>query len=233
MRRTAALLLLASSCVTGNGAAEPPSAQDLVRQGATPSVVRRGDLDGDGADEMVIGSVSETPSAFGVPTPYIEVFVQRGDDWPRVFDASGDAPPGQGAPSEMLAPADQDVAVGQAIELLELVDLARDGSSQLVAAISNLGATAGPLELWVVSMEPDGRFTTEYYMRTDRGGKVAIDGERVAIEFGVYRKRDPGCCPSSVEVRYIGHDPARGAIRVLERERTRLKGVGPKQEKGL
>lgn len=220
MRRVAALLLLAAAC--SNGTAEPPPPEELVRDGARPAVVRRGDLDGDGVVELVVGSMSQEPSAFGIPTPYLEVFAVREDEWTRVFDASGHAPPGGGAPGSMLEPADEEVAVGQAIELLELVDLAGDGTSELVAAISNLGATAGPLELWIVSMGPGAALSTEYYASTERGGKVAVTGDRVAMELGVYRKDDPGCCPSLLEVRYIGHDPERGVIRVLERERTRL-----------
>jgi hypothetical protein len=216
------VLLLASACVAGNGTAEPPPAEELVRDGARPTIVRRGDLDGDGTAELVIASASQTPSAFGLPTPYLEVFAAVDDDWRRVFDASGHAPPGEGAPGSMLAPQDEELAVGQTIEVLELTDLARDGAPEMVAAISNLGATAGPLELWIVSMGADGSLRTEYYMRTERSGKVAVTGDRVAIEFGVYRKKDPGCCPSSFEVRTIGHDPQTGAIGVLERERTRL-----------
>ncbi|MGH2693067.1 MAG: hypothetical protein ACRDHM_11310 [Actinomycetota bacterium] len=215
------LLLLAGACVASDGSAEPPPAQ-LVRDGARPSVVRRGDLDGDGVGEVVVASVSETPGAFGLPTPYLEVFANREDDWQRVFDATGNAPAGGHSRASMLEPADDELAVGQAIEVLELADLAHDGASELVAAISNVGATAGPLELWIVSMGPSGALLTEYYFRTERGGKVALTGDRVAIEFGVYRKDDPGCCPSSLEVRYIGHDPESGTIRVLKRERTRL-----------
>ena len=221
MRRAAALLL-ASACVAGNGSAEPPPAADLVRDGARPTIERRGDLDGDGGVELVVASASRDPGAFGLPTPYLEVFAAVDGDWRRVFDASGNAPPGAGAPGSMLAPQDQELAVGQAMEVLELADLARDGTPELVAAIANVGATSGPLELWILSMGPERALGTEYYMRTDRGGKVAVAGDRVLIEFGVYRKDDPGCCPSSFEVRTIGHDPEREAIRVLDRERTSL-----------
>lgn len=218
MRRAAALLL-ASACV--GGTSEPPPPVELVREGARPSVVKRGDLDGDGTPELVVASISSSPNTFGLPTPYLEVFAETEEGWRRIFDASGNAPAGEGAPSSMLVPADDELAVGQAVEVLDVVDLAGDGSSELVAAISNIGATAGPLELWIASMSR-GDLTTEYYMRTDRGGKVAVTGDRVAIEFGVYRKRDPGCCPSSFEVRSIGYDPETGSISVLERERTRL-----------
>jgi hypothetical protein len=122
----------------------------------------------------------------------------------------------------MLERAEGELAVGQVVDVLELVDLAHDGALELVAAISNVGATAGPLELWIVSMGTDRSLRTEYYMRTDRGGKVAVADKRVLIEFGVYRKGDPGCCPSSFEVRTIGYDPEADAIGVLDRERTRL-----------
>lgn len=220
--RPVAALLVASACVGGGDSAEPPAPQELVREGARPAEVRRGDLDGDGGDEVVIASRSRTPSAFGLPTPYLEVFARGDDGWERVFDASGHAPQGGGAPRSMLEPAGGEVAVGQVIELVELVDLEADGAPEIVAAISSVGATSGPLELWIASMTSDRALVAEYYMSTDRGGKVAVVDDRVAIEFPVYRRGDPGCCPSAFEVRMIGHDRDRGAIGVLDRERTRL-----------
>jgi hypothetical protein len=225
MRRAAALLIL-FGCVGGDGGdadIEVPTARELVREGAQPSIVRRGDLDGDGVPELVMASVAETPSEFGLPAPYLEVFAHREGEWRRVFDATGHAPPGEGTPPAMLEPADEEFAVGQSVDVLEVADLAHDGASEVVVAILNVGATAGPLELWIVGMSPAGDLLTEYYMRTERGGKVAVSGDRVAIEFGVYRRKDPGCCPSSFEVRTIGYDPQEGAIRVLERERQPLR----------
>jgi hypothetical protein len=165
-----------------------------------------------------VASVSEAPSTFGLPTPYLEVFDYRDDEWRRVFDATGHAPPGEGAPAVMLQPAEEGFATAQSITTLELVDFAGDGSSEIVVAISNAGATAGPLELWIVSMRGEPR--TEYYVRTERGGNVGIEGERVTLEFGVYRRDDPGCCPSVFERRVIGH--ADGRIVTLERERQRM-----------
>lgn len=175
--------------------------------------------------ELVVASVSETPNTFGLPTPYLEVFALRDDAWRRVFDASGNAPAGEGTPDAMLEAANEAFAVGQSVELLELVDLAHDGTSDVIAAISNVGATAGPLELWIVSMDAGGALHADYYMRTERGGKVAINGDRVAIEFGVYKRKDPGCCPSSFEVRTIGYDPDQDAIVELNRERHSLKAT--------
>jgi hypothetical protein len=225
VRRAAALLLLACACVSGNEDIRPPDAANLVRDGARPVVVRRGDLDGDGVVELVVASVSETPTTFGLPTPYLEVFAHRDDGWRRVFDASGNAPEGEGTPDVMLEAANAEFAVGQSIELLEVVDLAHDGTGEIVTAISNVGATAGPLELWIVSMDEGDALHAEYYMRTERGGKVAINDDRVAIEFGVYKRKDPGCCPSSFELRTIGYDPDQDAIVTLKSERHSLKAT--------
>ena len=204
------------------GEARPPEPQELVRDGARPLTVRRGDFDGDGAAELVIASVSEKPTAFGLPTPYLEVFDDRDGEWGRVFDATDHAPEGEGTPPMMLEAASEEFASGQAVDALELVPFADDDSKEIVAAISNVGATAGPLELWVISMSPDGRLKTDYYMRTERGGRIAVRGDTVAIEFGVYRRDDPGCCPSRFEIRVIGHDAERNVIGVLERHRESL-----------
>jgi hypothetical protein len=224
MRRAAALLL-ACGCVGGNGDVSPPPASEVVREGARPTIVRRGDLNGDGVQEMAVASVGQTRTMFVLPTPFLELFAHRDGEWRRVFDASGRAPTGEGTPPAMLEPATDDFAVAQSVNVLEMADLAGDGASELVVAVSNVGATAGPLDLWIVAMSPDGDLVTEFYMRTERGGKVAVTGDRVAIEFAVYKRNDPGCCPSSFEVRTIGYDPQEGAIGVLERERQPLKAA--------
>ncbi len=216
MRRAAALLL-ASACVATGPEPHPPQPGHLVRPDARPAVSRSGDLDADGNNELVVASVAEAPATFGLPTPYLEVFDFRDDEWRRVFDATGNAPPGEGAPAVMLQRAEEGFASGQSINVLELVDFAGDGSSEIVVAVSNAGATAGPLELWVVSM--DGEPRTEYYVRTERGGNVAVQSEQVTLEFGVYRRDDPGCCPSILERRTIGHEGE--GIVTLDRERQR------------
>ena len=223
--RPALALLLAYSCVGGgNDAPPPPPPDQLVRDGARPVTVRRGDLDGDDVGEVAVASVSAQTNTFGLPTPYLEVFAYRDGEWRRIFDASGHAPPGEGTPPAMLEEADAEFAVGQSVELLEIVDLAHDGAAEIVVAVSNVGATSGPLELWIVEMNASGGLETGFYERTERGGRVAVSGDRVVIEFGVYRMKDPGCCPSSVEVQTIGFDPATGTVGILERERERLEG---------
>jgi hypothetical protein len=217
--RLAAALLVAAACVGGGSDTLPP-AETLVRDGAHPSETRNGDLDGDGSPELVIVSVSDAKSQFGLPTPYLEVFALREGEWRRVFDATGHAPAGEGAPDVMLQPASEGFASPQTVEVLELVDFAGDGSMEIVAAISNVGATAGPLDLWIISIKAQLR--TEYYVRTERGGSVGVDDGRVTLEFGVYRRKDPGCCPSILERRTIGYDPESASIVTLDRERQRV-----------
>jgi hypothetical protein len=196
-----------------------PGAESLVRQGAEPVAIRYGDLDGDGVEEVVLSSASRQPDDLGLPTPYLEVFDYRRGEWRRIFDATGDAPQGEGVPGRMLEPAGAGFA--QSVHVLDLVDFAGDGSPQIVAAIASAGATAGPLELWVVSVRADGAFITEFYESSSRGGRLDVLGDTLRFEFGVYRKRDPGCCPSLIETQTIGFAPLSGRIEVLERTRAR------------
>jgi hypothetical protein len=206
--------------LTGGDEERPPqpSPGSLVRDEARPVAVRAGDLDGDGFDEVVISSVSEVPNELGLSTPYLEVFDVRDGRWSRVFDATGTAPPGAGAPGEMLISEDEGF-VSQSVQSLELVDFARDGRPEIVAGIANAGATAGPLELWILSMGDGGVLTTELYEATARGGEVEVVGDRLRFEFAVYRTRDPGCCPSRVATQTIGWEPETGEVEVLEQVR--------------
>jgi hypothetical protein len=211
-----AVTLVAVACAEGSGA--PPPAASLVREGSRPTIVRVGDLDGDGAPEIVVASVAD--EAGGLGTSYLEIFRRQGDAWTRVFDATGHAPPGPPeTPSEMLAAGSGFVA--QSVHVLELVDFWADGTPEVVAAIASAGATAGPVELWVLSMDQAGGLRTEFYEGTERGGQVAVHGERLMFEFPLYRAGDPGCCPSRIERQEIGHDPAEGRIVVLERDRVK------------
>jgi hypothetical protein len=192
--------------------------EKLLRPDARPTAVRTGDLDGDGVVEVVAASV--TPSE-GVGLPHLELFARRDGAWVRVFDARRGAPPGRpGTPRRMLGP--ETGFVAQSVPVLELVDFARDGRPDVVAAIASAGATAGPLELWILSMREDGSLGTAFYEATARGGRVAVSADRVSFEVPLYRKRDPGCCPSFIEHQTIGLDRATGRIAVLRRSRERL-----------
>jgi len=207
--------------VGGPGPPPPaPPPDRLVRPGATPVETVAGDLDGDGVEEVVISSASVAADDLGIAPPYLEVFDVRDGRWARVFDATGSAPPGGEAPPQMLAASGAGFA-GQSVQTLEVVDFAGDGRPEMVVGIANFGATAGPLELWIVSMGDGVRLATELYRATARGGEILVEGDRLRFEYAVYRRRDPGCCPSQRAVETIGWDPADGAIEVLSRRRTR------------
>jgi hypothetical protein len=173
------------------------------------------DLDGDGSDEVVVSSVSVEADALGIATPYLEAFDVRDGRWTRVFDATGSAPPGPAVPAAMLSA--EEGFVGQSVQMLEPVDFAGDGRPELVVGIATFGASAGPFELWVVSMDVDAGLTTWLYRATARGGQVSIEGDRVRFEYGVYRRRDPGCCPSRFAVETIAWDHSEGHIDVVAR----------------
>jgi hypothetical protein len=219
----AAVTVAAVACTTevGDGSGPPPpqpAPERLVRAGAIAVDVVSEDLDADGVEEVAVSSVSGRPGELGIAIPYLEVFDVREARWIRVFDATGAAPPGAGSPAEMLAGADG--FVGQSVQALEVVDFAGDVRPELVVGIASFGATAGPVELWIVSMTATGDLVTEFYRSTERGGEIAVVGDRIRLEYGVYRSRDPGCCPSLRAVETIGWDPAAGSIDVLTRRRT-------------
>ena len=149
------------------------------------------------------------------------MFTQRNGDWRRVLDGTAAAPPGgEGAPAAILDPSGGEFAVGQRLDVVELVDFRSDGTPELVVAVANAGASGGPLQVWILSLGEAG-FRTDYYTETARGGRLEVEGDEVTLELGVYRPRDPGCCPSRVERRTIGFDPATGEIGVVARERVR------------
>jgi hypothetical protein len=217
--RSAVLGLALAAVACAGEAAEPPPVRDLVRSGTRPTSVHRMDLDGDGTPEVVVASTASGEEGLG--TAHLEVFAAVAGGWRRVFDAEGPAPPGvAGAPPTMISSGDGGF-VAQSVHALDVVDLASDGRPEMVTAIASAGATSGPVELWILSMDTEGAFRTEFYGSTARGGTVTVQGRVVSFEFPVYRRNDPGCCPTFVERQTIGHDPATGSIVVLERERRR------------
>lgn len=213
---------LACRAEVGGPSLPPPAPppERLVRPGATPVETVAGDLDGDGVEEVMISSASVAADDLGIATPYLEVFDVRDGRWGRVFDATGSAPPGGGAPPHMLAAAGAGF-VGQSVQALEVVDFAGDGQPEMVVGIANFGATAGPLELWIVSMGDGGGLTTELYRATARGGEIRVEGDLLRFAYGVYRGRDPGCCPSRRAVETIGWDGEEIAVIALRRSPNR------------
>jgi len=192
------------------------TAAGLVRVGTRPVWIRSGDLEGDGFEELVVASIEQRRAG---TVPYLEVFGREEGRWHRVFDATGNAPPGVGAPEQMLIPPEEGF-VSQSVRTLRLVDFAGDGRPEILAGIQTFGAGPGPLEVWVVSMREDGSFSTEFYRASSRGGDVLkVRGNQLRFEYNVYRRDDPGCCPTFTDTLIIGWNEASERIDVLKRTR--------------
>jgi hypothetical protein len=190
----------------------PPSSASLVQPGTRPLTTRQADLDGDGQVEVAVSSVAPAEEGAAIPVARLEVFTYRNDRWVLALDASAEAPRGaEGAPATILA-SPLASGPGQIVELLDAVDFAGDDVPELVVGVLSFGATAGPLELWVIAMDDDGAFRTELYDKTQRGGRVIVDGRSLILEQGVYEPGDPGCCPSSVARERIAWDETRGRV---------------------
>jgi hypothetical protein len=214
--RIALVVTLSLSAGCGSGVPVPPPARELVGPEEEPFIVRSADLDGDGIEEVAIASAptQADPSGF-VVTHRLRIFAERDGSWVEAVDGARGAPPGADAPRVMLGELG---GASQTIDLLEVADVRPGGGKELVVAVATFGASAGPVALWIIS-GGRGRFRTEYYDVTERGGRASVNGRTVAFEFGVYRRRDPGCCPSRIERQTIGWDDAMGRVTVLDRER--------------
>lgn len=190
---------------------DPPAPASLVQPGTRPLTTRQADLDGDGQVEVAVSSVAPAEEGAQIPVARLEVFDHRDGRWVLALDASAEAPDGaKGAPDTILAPP-LGSGPGQIVELLDVVDFAGDEVPELVVGVLSFGATAGPLELWILSMDDRG-FRTELYDRTERGGRVIVEGRGVVLEYGVYEPGDPGCCPSRLARERIGWDETTGTI---------------------
>jgi hypothetical protein len=210
----AAGVLLIGACTSQ--APDPPSPAALVGPGRRPVSVVSADLDGDATREVAV--VSTVRAGPELPAQDLQVFALREEEWREVLDGRGPAPPGAGAPPVMLA--EEGAFAAQTIDVLETVRIRPGRGAQLVVAVASFGASAGPLELWVISWD-GASFRTEYYDATERGGRVTVGPQTIDLEFGVYRARDPGCCPSRIERHTIGWDEGAGRVGVLERRRER------------
>ena len=198
----------------------PPPVSSLLRPDTVMTIARTADLDGDGADEVVVASRSTRFAHFQLPAQYLDVYARRGDSWRRILDGTVDAPPGEGAPDRMLDTPGPDF-VSRLVDSVQVVDLAGDGAPEVAVGILTAGAGVGPLELWILSMSA-GDLRTEYFVRTTRGGEVTLESDRLVLEFPVYRPQDLGCCPSRIERQVIGYDPATASIGLLDRSRRKI-----------
>jgi hypothetical protein len=200
----------------GEDVVRPPSVKSLLRPDTVETLSRTADLDGDGIPEVVVASRSTLFGQFQFPAQYLDVYAYREGSWSRILDGTMEAPPGGGAPGRLLDTPGAEV-IGRLVDSVQIIDLAGDGAPEVTVGILTAGAGEGPMELWVLSM--DGELRTEYFVRTTRGGQVSLEGDRIVLEFGLYRPQDPACCPGRIERLVIGYDQATASIGVLERNR--------------
>ena len=215
MKRAVAAFVALTACT--REAPDPPSPAALVGAGRRPVAVVSADLDGDAIEEVAVASTAAAPAGPALPTHDVQVFAARDAEWVEVLDGREAAPPGPATPPVMLA---EGAPAGQVVDVLETARIRPGPGAQLVVVVASFGASAGPLELWVIAWDGSS-FRTEYYDATERGGRVTVGPDAVELEFGVYRARDPGCCPSRLERRTIGWDEAAGRIGVVDRERVK------------
>jgi hypothetical protein len=214
----AAAILLVRGGPPGRDPIRPPQVRSLLRQGTVATLSRTADLDGDGVPEVVLASRSTMFAQFQLPAQYLDVYAHRRGSWQRILDGTAQAPPGSGTPARMLDTPGPEL-VSRLVDSIQVLDLAKDGAPEVAVGILTAGAGEGPLELWILSMAEDGGLRTEYFVRTTRGGQVVPNGDRIILEFGVYRPQDAACCPSRIERQVIGYDEATGSIGLLERTR--------------
>lgn len=209
----AAFLLLREE-PAGEAVVRPPSVKSLLRPETVDTLSRTADLDGDDIPEVVVASRSTLFGQFQLPAQYLDVYAYREGSWKRILDGTMEAPPGDGAPGRLLDRPGVGI-ISRLVDGVHIVDLAGDGAPEVAVGILTAGAGEGPLELWVLSM--DGELRTEYFVRTTRGGDVFLEGDRIILEFGLYRSHDPACCPGRIERQVIGYDQATGSVGLLER----------------
>lgn len=184
-----------------------------TRQGTRE--VRRvgGDLNGDGTDEVVVQSESTTEDEFGRSQPYVDAYAREGEGWTRILDAQTYEIDG----GPILVEED---FISQGVSLLDFIDFARDDTPELVVAIANFGASAGPIDLTVLSWDT-GPMTTEFTFSTERGGEVSVrEGLQIVAESGIYDEDDAGCCPSKQGRWIIGYDEESKTIGIVEKTET-------------
>jgi len=189
--------------------------QSLLRPGTRQLQVIYGDVDGDGVDDLVLASaVAHPPSSAVMAQSYLDVFRYDGQGWPRAWEATEPAPPGNpNSPASVLAEA-KPASVSQLIDFLSLIDMAHDGSAELVVGILNVGAGPGPLDVWVIGFGPEGA-VNDFSESTTSGGVLVAAGDELRLQTPDYQSGDPACCPSRIDHQTIGFDSAKGRVRVL------------------
>ena len=192
--------------------------ESLLRPGTRKLKVLYGDVDADGVEDIVIASIESSPPPGALMAQaYLDAYRYDGEGgWPRAWEASAPAPPGNPQAPESVLEKAEPGAVSQQLDFLALVDMKDDGSSELVVGVLNVGAGPGPLDVWVIGFGPEGAIN-EFWEQTTQGGVLVAAGDTVRLQTPAFEPDDPACCPSSIEHQTIGFAKAADRIKVLER----------------
>jgi len=201
----------------GQSGTSVPNAKDvpldtILRPGTASDRVLYSDLNGDGIDEIVISSHARARTAIGGQQPFLDVWSFTGQSFQRVFDATINRPIGAKGPANMIQ-ADQDV-VSEAVSFVDLVDFRGDGKPEMVVGITSFGASVGPMDVWAISMRPDG-FHEEFFTETTQDGTLTRSGDTEKLDTPFFRPNDPLCCPSKIEHDVIALNPSSDEIEIV------------------
>jgi serine/threonine protein kinase len=207
----------ASSSASSRVNARDVPVSSLLRPATEAVQVEYGDLDGDGIEEIVLLSQAKNARTPGKSAQFLDVFAYTGKKFDDIFDATGSAPPGAvAAPPEIIAPSDRGFE-SDAVVFMRLVDFQQDDTPEIVAGVMSFGAGNGPLDVWVLSMQQGVGLHTDFFEGTTNGGDLFVTGAKLHLKTGVFKGRDPLCCPSEEEHQVIGYSPVRDRIEVLSR----------------
>ena len=194
----------APAAATG-GCSDLPVAS-LARPGASVvrvvCVTRAGDAPIAAVQEHAAASPGPEP-----PTAYVELFTKGPQGWGLLVDLSK-YPPGRPLVGEP----------GQIVETLIPLDFDGDGTDSLVLGVQVVAASAGPLEVSVLSFRGVD-VAVDFQEGTDTGGVLTVEGRFLVLETGLLGG-NPRCCPSAIRRQRIGWNPTTKRVEVLEQTDT-------------
>ena len=173
---------------------------ELARSKARVTKTLYGNLDGTGAEEIVIVSKGRKIPDIDLHQVYAQVFRWDGTEWAEIFDAAETSPkPGV----DPLVPEWKPGGDWQVVEMVRLIDFESDLVPEVVLAFYYVGASSGPMNIWVFSGGSDG-LVAEFDHATVRGGSITVRADELELESGSYESDDAMCCPSALETIVIG-----------------------------
>lgn len=191
-----------ASSTTIQEAFPPPSARDvpissLMRAGAQRKRILYGELDGDVPEEIVVVATKDMGGL--LPAHFVDVFAWRDEEWRRVFSGTSFHP--ESAERTILSSPEEarDQYGGQDLVFSRVVDLG-GRNDYLVLGTMPIGASGGPIEVWVVSPKAsENGFELDFQFATERAGDLTVSDRGLVLEAPLYTRDDPMCCPSGRE----------------------------------